>query len=74
MLFDYAKLRGRIKEKFGTQSKFATAMNLSSVSVSDKLNNKVQWTQKEIDAACVLLEIDPVDIPIYFFTTKVKEL
>lgn len=73
-MFDYSKLRGRIKEKFRTQNAFADAMKLSATTISDKLNNKVQWTQKEIDAACVLLEIDPADIPIYFFTVKVKEL
>ncbi len=73
-MFDYSKLKGRIKEKFDTQGNFARAMGLSTVSMSDKLNNKVQWTQKEIDSACALLEIDPAEIPIYFFTAKVKEL
>ena len=74
MEFEYAKVKGKIKEKFGTQANFANAMNLSSVAVSDKLNNKSSWTQKEIDSACVLLGIEPVDIPTYFFTAKVKVL
>lgn len=69
-MFDYSKLKGKIKEVFGTQNSFAKAMGLSPVSVSDKLNNKTQWTQKEIDTACSLLEIAPVEIPIYFFCPK----
>ena len=71
-MFDYSKLRGRIKEKFGTQAAFAAAMEMSGVSLSDKLNNKVQWNQKEIDKGSDLLEIQKEEIPDYFFTTKVK--
>lgn len=69
-MFDYSKLKGRIKEIFETQNAFAKALGLSPVSVSDKLNNKSQWTQKEIDTACVLLGIESVEIPVYFFRLK----
>lgn len=71
--FDYSKVRGKIKEVFGTQAAFAEAMNMSQVSLSEKLNNKVQFSQKEIDRACDLLQIAKEEIPIYFFTPKVKE-
>lgn len=74
MAFEYAMLKGKIREKFGTQAEFADAMALSATSVSEKLNNKCSWTQKEIDKACTLLSINTVDIPAYFFTEKVKEL
>lgn len=30
-VFDYSKLRGKIKEVFGTQAKFAKAMGMSTV-------------------------------------------
>ena len=72
MNFDYSKLKGKIKEVFGTQVVFAEAMGLSSVSVSDKLNNKTSWTQTEIQTACDILDIKPAEIPIYFFTVEVK--
>lgn len=74
MEFDYAKLKGKIKEKFGTQADFAFAMGISEPTISTKLNNKSFWTQEEIDGACVLLGIKPGDIPTYFFTAKVKVL
>lgn len=73
VLFDYSKIRGKIKEVFGTQSAFAEVMHMSPVSLSEKLNNKVQFSQKEIDKACDMLEIAKEEIPIYFFTPKVKE-
>jgi len=71
--FDYSKLRGKIKEVFGTQAAFAAEVPMSTVSLSEKLNNKVQFSQKEIDKACDLLQIAKEEIPIYFFTPKVKE-
>lgn len=73
-MFDYSKVRGKIKEVFNTQEAFAKAMGMSTTTLSDKLNNKVQWTQKEIDKAVDLLKIDRADIPEYFFTEKVQHL
>lgn len=45
--YDYRKLRGRIKEKFGTQAEFSKNIGLSEVSVSNKLNNVVDWGKKK---------------------------
>lgn len=73
MLFDYSKLEGKIKEVFDIQENFAAAMGLSVVSISNKLNNKSQWTQTEIQKAVELLGIDPLEISAYFFAEKVKE-
>ena len=73
LIFDYSKVRGKIKEIFGTQAAFADVMKMSSVSLSEKLNNKVQFSQKEIDRACDLLQISKDEIPTYFFTPIVKE-
>lgn len=68
--FDYSKLKGKIKEVFDTQGNFAKAMNLSIPSISDKLNNKVQFTQTEIIVACDLLGIPYEEMNLYFFCTK----
>ena len=70
--YDYRKLRGRIKEKYGTQSAFARDMGLSDVSVSNKLNNNVEWGQEEIEMSIILLDIEYTDIHSYFFTHKVE--
>jgi len=63
----YAKLRGRIKELFGTQDSFAKAMNLNTASVSAKLNEKTQWKREEIVLACQHLDIPLDDVSSYFF-------
>lgn len=71
MSFDYSKLKGRIKEVYGTQEAFGRAMGLSHVSISLKLNNKVEWKQKEINRATEILGITDNEIPWYFFTPEV---
>lgn len=68
MSFNYSKLAGRIKEKFGTQSNFSTSMGLSERSLSQKMNNKKGWKQREILKACILLGVSVSEIPAYFFT------
>ena len=71
--FDYTKLRRRIKQICVTQDEFSKQMNLSTTSISDKLNNKVEFKQSEINRACEVLEIGPAEISCYFFTESVKE-
>lgn len=73
MAFDYSRLKGRIKEKFGTQVAFAKALGISNASLSSKLNNIVGFTQSEITKTCELLEIPSEYISVYFFTPQVKQ-
>ena len=67
VVFDYSKLNGRIREKFGTQKKFAESMGISSTTMSKKLTNKIDFGQAEINRAVRILDIDPGDISLYFF-------
>lgn len=72
VVFDYNKLKGRIVEKFGTQGRFAAANQLSDRSMSLKLNNGIGLSQEEILNWCKMLDIDVMDIPVYFFRQKVS--
>lgn len=73
MSFQYNKLRGRIKEICLTNEEFAKRMGLSLAAISNKLNNKSQWTQPEIFKAVAVLMINSSDIPAYFFTPAVQK-
>lgn len=73
MAFDYSKLRGKIKEVFGTQDSFAKALGIGRVSLSKRLNNYLDFSQEEIDKAYKLLNLSKEEIPKYFFTTKVQK-
>ena len=66
--FTYAKLRGRIKEKFGTETRFATALGVSLVTVSKKLNGTVQFTMKDMKKWSNILGIPTEEVGDYFFT------
>lgn len=63
----YPKLRGAIREKFGTQEAFAKAMNMNPVTLSFKLSGKSDWTRNEMQDVCKLLDISIAESPAYFF-------
>lgn len=69
-MYDYSKLKGRIVEKFGTQSKFAEALNTKGCNVSNLLSGRVHFTQIMIDRWITLLEIEISEIGVYFFMPK----
>lgn len=66
----YAKLRGRIVEKFGSQGAFAAAMDWREALLSAKLNNKSKWEFSDVMKACGLLEIPLSEAHLYFFCAK----
>ena len=68
--FDYSKLIGKIKENFNNRKDFAKLIPLSLNSLSKKLNNKVPFTSLEIYNMVQVLNIEPSEISIYFYTTK----
>lgn len=71
MSFDYRKLKGRIKELYNTQDNFSKALGLGRTSLSQRLNNYLEFSQDEIYKSCELLELDLKEIPEYFFKLKV---
>ena len=73
MAFDYSKLNGKIKEVFNTQDKFANALGIGRVSLSQRLNNYLDFSQAEIYKSCEILGIEENKIPEYFFTLKVQK-
>lgn len=73
IVFDFSKLRGRIKEIYGTQTAFAVAMLMNEATLSNKLNNNVEFSPKEIIRACLLLSVELKDVNLYFFTLKVQK-
>lgn len=66
--YNYNRLKGRIRERYHTQEKFADALGIGRVSLSQRLSNKLEFTQDEIYRACCLLEIDIAEAWDYFFS------
>lgn len=70
MQYDYSKLRGKIREVCHTQSNYADALKINKVTVSQKLNNKIKFSQDEIVKTVDILGIDISDIHSYFFNVQ----
>jgi len=64
----YSKLRGRIREKYGSQAAFAQAMGMNAATLSSKLTGKTDWTRQEIERAYALLDIPLKKVHEYFFS------
>jgi lambda repressor-like predicted transcriptional regulator len=70
---DYSQLRGRIREKCGSEGTLAEKIGISHPTLSVKLNQKFAFTSREIQKIADILGIPTEEIGRYFFTQKVKE-
>lgn len=70
-VYDYRKLKGKIKEKCGTQDNFAKLIGVGRVTLSKRLNNNLEFSQSEIMRACHVLDLPTEDLAEYFFTERV---
>lgn len=73
MAFDYSKLRGKIKEVYNTQANFARAIGMGRCSLSQRLNNILDFTGSEMERSAKLLGLSKDEIPIYFFSPEVQK-
>lgn len=67
MKFNHSKLLGRIKERGYTQKSLADAIEMTSGTLSLKLNNVSKFNAEEMDKIAKLLDISPCEIGEYFF-------
>ena len=63
----YPKLRGAIREKFGTQGAFAKALGVNQATLVRKLAGKAEFKIDEVQTAVELLDIPHDRIGEYFF-------
>lgn len=63
----YPKIRGAIREKYGTQAAFAKELGVNPSTLIKKLGGKVEWTLSEVQLAAKLLGIPYDQISEYFF-------
>lgn len=70
MEFEYQDLRQKIKEKCKEERIFADRLGISRTSLSLRLHNQLQFTQKDIALALSILDIPPEEIAHYFLRPK----
>ena len=69
MEFDNSKIRGKIREMFGTEKKFSKAVGISRSALSAKLNNNSEINRDEMLKMIDLLKIKKEEIFEIFFST-----
>nr|DAG49944.1 MAG TPA: Protein of unknown function (DUF739) [Bacteriophage sp.] len=73
MEYDYSKLRGRIRELYGSERNFADKIKMNRSTLSLKCGNKSEFTQSEIFRILNALNLTAADIENYFFTPMVEK-
>ena len=70
MSFNYAKLRGKIREVFGSETALAEALGMSRSTMSMKMNGKTEWSQQEMLRVVELLGEPISEVNSLFFAQK----
>ena len=73
MHYNYQRLRGLIREHCGTQQKFANKIGISTMTLSQRLNGKLQFTQKEMEDTMAIFELSNENIPLIFFESSIRK-
>lgn len=68
-VFNYIFLKDKIARKYGSQSNFAKALNISYQEMSNKINNKSSFSQEQIYTAVQLLNLSESEVVACFFNT-----
>ena len=63
----FAKLRGRIVEKVGSQSELCRRLGWYHDKLSRKLSGRNGWTSRDVVAICEILDIPIAEAGLYFF-------
>ncbi len=65
--YNYNKLRGLIREHFGSQKGYAEAIGISLTTLNSRLNGDTYFDQKEIEASAEIFNLDLEGINQVFF-------
>ena len=71
VIFDYSKLKGKIREKNETQETLAKKLGISTTSLNYKLNGKNNFSLVEVFKLSKMLDIS--DLREYFFLLKTRK-
>ena len=64
----YAKLRGAIRERLGSEGVLAVKLGMNPVTLSKKLNGKTDWKKNEMEKTLEYLVIPRSEVYDYFFS------
>jgi len=68
--YNFQRLKGRIKEYYGNQTKFAKELGITKQALSRKLTSKTRFSFEELEFMIDTLHIKPSEIQDIFFTRE----
>ncbi len=72
IIYDYSKLKGKVREVFGTNEAYAAFLGISEASLYEKYKSESYFNQSQIEKSILRFNEKPEMIPAYFFTKKVE--
>lgn len=73
MDYNYCALRGKIKERFGSETAFASAIGMNRSTFSQKINNQSEFSQQDMYQIMSALNEGYEKVGLYFFTPMVTK-
>ena len=72
-IYNFQRLKGRIKEYYKSQEDFAKKLKLTNTALNYKLNNRTRFSYDELNLIINLLKIRDDEILDIFFTEEVSK-
>ena len=72
-IYDYSILKGKIVEKIGSRRELADKLGINETTLSNKLNNKTDFSREEMKKICKILDEPLYKIVELFLTETVRE-
>ena len=73
IIYDYSKLKGKIREKDLTMRQFSKGIGVSMTTLYTRLNNSTYFSTSEIENAMNLLDLSFDDVNDIFFTHQIRQ-
>ena len=71
--FDYSELLGKMKKEKITQEELAKRLSINPSTLNQKINNRSEFTQKEMREILKILGEPLENVSIYFFSQNTLE-
>lgn len=72
-VYNYAYLRGFIKEHFNSNQNFATFLGIGATALYDRLSSKVPFKQTEIDKVGKKYNLSGEEVCRLFFDSEIRK-
>lgn len=69
-VYNYNKLRGLIRENFGTLRNFAEYLGIGTTTLNSRLNSETYFNQEEIEKTAKVFSLTKSEVNQVFFTVK----